>query len=113
MNITAQIARHLRDVYFGGNWTTSNFKQHLSDVSWTEATTKVRSLNTIATLLYHTNYYIAAVSKVLEGEPLIAKDQYSFDHPPLHSQEDWEKMLEKSWSDAEKFAALIEQLPDS
>jgi hypothetical protein len=50
--------------------------------------------------------------KVLQGGPLEGSDKYSFDHPPIQSQEDWEKLLEKTWSDAEKFAMLVEQLPE-
>lgn len=80
MNISAQLARHLRDVHFGGNWTTSNMRDNLKDVTWLEATTRVHSLNTIAVLVFHINYYIAAVAKVLEGAPLNASDALSFDH---------------------------------
>ena len=112
MKLTTQIAKHLREVYFGGNWTYSNLKDHLADVTWQQATTQVYSFNTIATLVFHMNYYIDAVLKVFQGEPLNAKDKYSFDHPPIHSQEDWEKMLEKTWTDAENFANLIEKLPE-
>jgi hypothetical protein len=113
MNLTAQIAQHLRAVYFGGNWTVSSFKEHLADVTWEEATTKVHSFNTIATLVFHTNYYIDVVIKVLQGAPLSGNDKHSFDHPPIHTQEDWEKMLDKSWKEAEVFAALIEAFPEN
>ena len=75
--------------------------------------TKVHSFNTIATLVYHMNYYVGAVSMVLKGEPLTASDRYSFALPPILSQEDWEKLLDKTWTDAETAADLIEQLPES
>ena len=113
MNLTAQIAKQLRDLHFGGNWTWSNLKDQLSDVTWEQATTKVYSFNTIAVLVFHTNYFVDAVLKVLRGGPLDAKDKYSFDHPPIQSQEDWDKMLDKVWTDAETFATLIEQMPES
>ena len=113
MNLTEQIAKHLRQLHFGGNWTSVNLRESLADVTWRQATKKVYSFNTIAILVYHTNYYISEVSKVLEGEPLTAKDKYSFDHPPIESQEDWEKLLDKTWTDAENFASLIERLPES
>jgi hypothetical protein len=112
MNVTKQIAKHFRDVHFGGNWTCSNLKDNLADVTWQEATTQVYSLNTIATLVYHISYFVGAVIPVLQKEPLNAHDKYSFDHPPIHSQQDWKKMLNKVWSDAEKLALLIEQLPE-
>ena len=113
MALTSQLAKHLRDIHFGGNWTVSHLKAALSDLSWEQATKQVHSFNTIATLSFHSSYYVAALLKVLEGEPLQAKDEYSFNHPPIHSQEDWEKLMTKIWEDAEKAALLIEQLPDS
>ena len=113
MNLTGQIAKHFREIHFGENWTESNLKDNLADVTWQQATKQVYSFNTIAALVYHMNYFISAVLKVLQGEPLDAKDKYSFDHPPILSQEDWEKLLDKTWIDAENFASLIEQLPES
>lgn len=113
MNWTAQIARHFREVHFGGNWTSVNLKDSLAGIGWQQATTKVYSLNTIAAIVYHINYYVSAVLKVLEGGPLDAHDKYSFDLPLIQSQEDWEKLLNKTWTDAKNFADLIEQLPGS
>jgi hypothetical protein len=112
MNLTAQIARHLREVHFGGNWTSVNLKDSLAGITWQQATTKIYSLNTIAALVYHINYYVSAVLKVLEGGPLDAHDKYSFDLPLIQSDEDWEKLLTKTWTDAKNFANLIEQLPE-
>lgn len=111
--MTAQIAKHFREVHFGGNWTSVNLKENLKELTWQQATTKIYSFNTIAILVYHMNYYVSAILKVLQGEPLNAHDKYSFDHPPILSQEDWEKLLNKTWLDAEKFASLVEQLPES
>ncbi len=112
MSLTKQIAKHFREVHFGGNWTVSNLKEHLSDVTWQQATTQVYTFNTIATLVYHVNYFVDAALKVLQGGPLDAHDKYSFSHPPIHSRADWEKMLDKVWVDAENFASLVEQLPE-
>jgi hypothetical protein len=112
MNLTTQIAKHLREVYFGGNWTFSNLKDQLENLTWQQATTKVYSFNTIVTLVYHSNYYIVAALKVLQGGPLDSKDKYSFDHPPIESQQDWQKLIDKVWADVENFAKLIEQLPE-
>ena len=112
MDLPSQIAKHLREIHFGGNWTSSNLKDNLADVSWQQATTPVYGFNTIAVLVFHMNYYIGAVVKVMQGGPLDAKDKYSFDLPPIQSQEDWEKLLAKTWTDAETFARLIEQCPE-
>jgi uncharacterized damage-inducible protein DinB len=113
MNVIPQIAKLLRAVYFGGNWCDVNLKDTLKDVSWQQSTTKVYSFNTIAALVYHMDYYVIAILKVLQGGPLDAHDKYSYDLPPIQSQHDWEKLLEKFWTDAESFASLVEQLPEN
>jgi len=113
MNLTEQLAKHFKEVHFGGNWTSVNLKQTLEGVTWEQATTKVHSFNTIVALVYHINYYVSAVVNVLQGNSLNASDKYSFDHPPVLSQEDWEKLLDKTWTDAENFASLVEKLPES
>jgi len=113
MTTPQHIAKHFRDVHFGGNWTWSNLKDNLDGVTWQQATTQVHSFNTIATLVYHTHYFVHAALQVLKGKPLDAHDKYSFDHPPIHSQQDWENFLQKVWADAEDFAQEAEKLPES
>ena len=113
MNLTGQIAKQFREVHFGGNWTSSNLKDNLAEVTWQQATTQVYSLNTIAALVYHMNYYVSAVLEVLQGKPLTAHDKYSFHLPPVTCQEDWENLLRKTLADAENFASLVEQLPEN
>jgi hypothetical protein len=114
MNHTAQIAKHFREIHFGGNWTCVNLKDTLAGITWLQATTQVFFCNTIVALVYHMNYFVsAAMLKVLQGGPLNAHDKYSFDHPPINSQEGWQQLLDKVWVDAESCAKLIEQLPES
>ena len=113
MNLPSQLARHIREVYFGGNWTDSCVKDHLAGVTWQQATTPVHSFNIIAALVFHMNYFVSAVLKVLEGAPLSARDKYSFHLAPIFSADDWEKLLEKNSTEAERFASLVEQLPES
>jgi len=48
----------------------------------------------------------------LEGNPLNGDDKVSFDHPPIQSKEDWDKLLNKVWQDGGKMTKLIEQLPE-
>lgn len=113
MTLTEEMAKLFRDVYNGGNWTFVSLKESLADVTWQQATTKVYSFNTIAALVYHINYYVSAVSKVLQGEPLNASDKYSFDVPAIHSPKEWERLLNKTWANADNFSLLLEQLPQS
>ncbi|MEZ4956424.1 MAG: DUF1572 domain-containing protein [Saprospiraceae bacterium] len=112
MNLAKQFANQFREVQLNGDWISTNFKAQLSDVTWEQATTKIGSLNTIAALAFHINYYVAGVVQVLEGGSLDIRDRFSFDLPPIESQTDWENLLNKIWSDAERFADLVEQMPD-
>lgn len=113
MNQTSQLAKRFREVLLDGLWiANTNYKDQLSDVTWEQAVTKVGSLNTIAMLTFHIHYYIAGVKNVLEGGELEIKDQFSFDLPPIESQKQWEELLNKLWTDSEKFAVLVEQIPD-
>ena len=113
MILTSQIAKHLREVHFGVNWTWVNLKETLTDVSWQLATTQIYSCNTIATLVYHMNYYLNAVSNRVQGKPLDSKHELSFNCPEIKTHQDWEKLLDKTWADAENFAGLIEQIPET
>ena len=113
MNTTQQLAKHCRDVHFGGNWTFVNLKDTLADITWQEATTQYQDSNTIATLLFHINYYINPVARVLQGEPLNASDKFSFDCPTITSQEEWEHLIQKALDEAEQFANEIEKLEES
>ena len=113
MNLSTQIANHVREVYFGGNWCITNIKDCVADVTWQHATTPVYSFNTIADLVYHINYYVSEVINLMQGEAFAAKDDLSFNHPPIHSQKDWDKFLAKVWHDGETASNLIAQLPES
>ena len=110
--ITHHLAKHFREVHFGGNWTWSNLKNNLEGLTWQQATTQVHNLNSIAVLVFHVNYYVSAVIKVFQGEPINANDKYSFDLTPITSQEEWEVLIKKALTEAEQFAKLVEELPE-
>ena len=110
--LSVQIARQIRELHFGENWTDVSLKALVEDLNWKEANIKVYNFNTIASLVFHINYYINAVLKVLQNKPLDARDKYSFDLPPVNSKKDWDLLLAKTWEEAEDFAKLIEKLSD-
>ncbi|KUJ57777.1 hypothetical protein [Chryseobacterium aquaticum] len=113
MSSTSQLAKRFREVMLDGLWiANTNFKDQLKDISLEQATAKVGSLNTIAMLTFHIDYYIAGLINVFEGGDLEIRDQFSFDLPSIESQEKWEELLHKLWNDSEKFAVLLEQMPD-
>ena len=95
MKTAQQLAKHFRDVHFGGNWTFVNLKDTMADISWQEATAKHLDFNTIAALLFHINYYVNPVAKVFQGQPLNASDTVSFDCPTITSQEECEHLVQK------------------
>ncbi|WP_288444215.1 DUF1572 domain-containing protein [uncultured Chryseobacterium sp.] len=114
MSSVSQLAKRFREVLLDGFWiANTNFKDQLSEVSWEQAVTKVDALNTIAMLTFHIDYYIAGIVNVFEGGDLEIKDKFSFDIPSIESQQQWEALLSKLWTDSERFAALLEQMPDS
>ncbi len=113
MENSNQIASRFREVILNGTWVANtNYKDQLSGVNWKQAIYKVGELNTIATLTYHINYYMDGILNVFEGGPLEIRDKYSFDAPQIRSKEDWEKLLDGMWANAEKFAGLVENMPD-
>jgi hypothetical protein len=52
------------------------------------------------------------ILRVLQGGPLDAHDKYSFDLPPLNSENDWQNLKDKAFNEAEQLVNLVEQLPD-
>jgi uncharacterized damage-inducible protein DinB len=112
MKLQAEIAAHFRQVYYGKNWTAVNLKDSLAGINWEQATTKIYTFNTIAALVFHINYYVSTALEVLRGGPLNAHDSESFLLPPIQSEEDWQKLVSKMFSDAESFAGEIEKMPE-
>jgi hypothetical protein len=112
MTVSTQLAKHFRDVYFGGNWTVSDMKQVLDGITWEEAAAKVNSLNSIALLTFHTQYFVTVLLKVLKGGPLEGHDKFSFDMPPLTCEQDWQALQDRVFQEVEACAVLIADLPD-
>ena len=112
MGNTYQIATRFREIILNGTWVANtNYKDQLYNLNWEIAITKFNSLNTIAVLAQHIHYYIYGIKNVFKGGSLDIKDKYSFDFPPIQSQNEWENFLTRFWNDAEEFALLIEQMP--
>ena len=113
MAISKQLSKHFRDVFLSGNWTCSNLKAQLSDVTWQEANVEYHNLNSIVKLTYHIGYYVTAICKVLQDKPLNSSDKESFDHPTIKSEADWEALRTSIYDEVELVAKLIEKLPDN
>jgi len=113
MKNTLEIAYRFREIILNGTWVANtNYKEQLTNLDWKIATTPIKNLNTIALLAQHIHYYINGINIVFKGGSLDIKDKFSFDFPPINSQEEWDLFLSKFWKDSEEFATLIEQMPD-
>lgn len=112
MQGSGALAKHFREIHFGENWTSVDLRTVLADITWNEAVQQRPGFNSIAALTYHIHYFVAAVLPVLEGGALDAHDRFSFDHPPITCAADWQQLCERTFSTAERFALLVEQLPD-
>lgn len=107
------IADRLREVFLNGRWiANTNYKDQIESVNWQQATQQVGSLNTIALLTFHINYYVGGLLKVFQGGPLDIRDKYSFDMPPIASEADWKNLIDNFLSNAEAFAHQVEMMSD-
>lgn len=115
MSLNEQIAKQLKDLFLTGQWigTNLNLKAQLDDVDVEMANTTYESLNTIAMLAFHINYYLEGVMNVFKGGTLDIRDQYSYDMPSITSQQEWDTMRENIYRNAEYFVYLVEQMPTS
>ena len=113
MEHTQLIAKQIRDVYTGGNWTCVNLEELLGDVTQKEALTVIPELNTVATLTYHIHYYAVILSNVLQGFPLDGKDEYSFNHPAFTTDKEWKDFVDEVIQTGKHLSELTEQLPDN
>jgi uncharacterized damage-inducible protein DinB len=114
MERNSDLANRLNEVLLNGRWiANTNFKDQLESVSWEQATQKIGSLNTIAALTYHVNYYLGGILNVLKGGKLEIRDKYSFDLPPIESETDWKKLIDEFVVNSENFVKEVAKLPES
>jgi len=112
MNAT-ELAKRFQEVTLDGKRVAfTNLKEQLSDLTMAQATTKISTLNTIAALTFHINYYIQGVLQVFEGGELTIRDKYSYDLEPIVSEEDWIQLRDTLFTNAEKFATHIDQMSE-
>ena len=99
------LASRFREPLLNGKWiANTNLKEQLDEVDVQLATKRPNSLNSIASLTFHLDYYIAGVLQVFNGGTLDIRDKYSFDMPAIVSEQDWIDLQNKLWFDSESFA---------
>lgn len=113
MENTTEIANRFRETILNGTWiANTNYKHQLENLDWKIAITPIKNLNTISLLAQHIHYYINGINIVFKGGNLDIKDKFSFDFPPINSQEEWNSFLKKFWNAAEEFASFVEEMPE-
>ena len=114
MKTSGELANRFREVFLNGTWiANTNYQKQLKDITQHEACTKVSSLNTMALLTFHINYYVAGVLQVFEGGTLDIRDKFSFDMPEISSEKNWTDLLSDLLGNAEKFATHVEHMSES
>ncbi|WP_421944817.1 DUF1572 domain-containing protein [Pedobacter sp.] len=107
------LAGRLREVFLNGFWiANTNYQELLKDLTWQQAVQKVGSLNTIAALTFHINYYLKGFLDAFESGQLQIHDKYSFDLPPINSQIEWNKLVSDFLDNSEAFVQKVEKMND-
>ena len=113
MKLNQTTASRLRELFLDGHWiTNTNYKELLTSTDKDAALHKVSNLNTIAELTYHINYYLEGLNNVFKGGALEIRDKYSFDITPIHSEEDWQELVNNLISNAEQFIKHVEAMTE-
>ncbi len=107
------ISKHLKELYFGNNWTAASFPTVTAGIDWKLATKKREGFNSIATLLWHMHFYVVAAIDAINGATSIPPDKASFIDPVIKSEEDWSKLKQESLDAVTQLLDLLSQQEDS
>ena len=114
MNIKELIAQHILDVHEGDNWTESNIKNALADVTLSEAITKTpASPNTIATLLHHLTYWNKIMVERINGVTSAIPETNGHEMIPLITEVDWEQLKADNSFSAHELASAIRNFDET
>lgn len=109
MKNSTQLSTRFKAVILDGKLiANTNYKDQLSTINWRQATQKIGSLNTLAALTFHVNYYIEGVNHFFENGKLEIRDKFSFEMSPITSEEDWQTLRNRLFTNAETFANHVE-----
>lgn len=111
-NHIAHLVKHFNEFHYGKNWTWSNLKDVIDDVTYEEATAQIASLNTIVKLTYHIHYYFKVTIPVLQGGDLDAHDKFSFAHPAIDDEESWKNLKKKIFATADTFMQELSKMDE-
>ncbi|MFA6262247.1 MAG: DinB family protein [Bacteroidia bacterium] len=107
------LANRLHEVFISGHWiANTNYKDQIESLNREDAVQKVESLNSIAALVFHINYYVEGMLNAFEKGKLNMHDKYSFDLPSMLSEEEWTKLKLTFLSNTVAFANYVEQMEE-
>jgi len=111
MENAQQLAHRFKEVMLDGKWiANTNYQEQIKDLSWQEATQKIGTLNTIAQLTFHMNYYVKGVMNVFKGGALEIRDKYSFAMQQIDAPEPWESLKNELLENCHQFSSYIEKM---
>jgi len=112
MNIAEHIARHLRDVYAGQNWTEVNLQDTLEDITYEEASQLTpASVNTIAGLVHHLAFWNRVMAQRMAGIRVEIPESNGYDNSPLLEAGQWQHLKKECFQTGEALAHVISVLP--
>lgn len=111
MSQPKQLSARLQEVLINGKWVAgTNIKEQIATITWQEATTQIASLNTIAALLFHLNYYTEGVLHYFKTGKLDIADKFSFDAPDIQNEQDWDDLRNHYYQCSEAFVAYVKEM---
>ena len=114
MNRNLYLANRIREVLLSGKWiANTNFQEQIRAITWQQAIQKVSTLNTVALLTFHINYYLKGLIHVFEGGPLDIKDKFSFDLPEITCEAEWQLLVAEFVANSEAFVGFVEKMEDA
>ena len=114
MENSKKLSNRFREVMINGKWiANTNYNDQLSTLNFQQATKTIDSLNTIAILTQHVNYYISGLVEVFKGRPLLIRDADSFNFPKIDSEIDWTTCKAELLNNSKEFAKHVETMTDT
>lgn len=113
MTSSINLAKRVREVFLDGKWiANTNFSDQLRSVPLHQAVQKPGGSNSIASLVFHVNYYLEGLIEAFDKGVLSISDKCSYDMPHLEKEREWEEMVNALLRNAELFARRVEALPE-
>jgi uncharacterized damage-inducible protein DinB len=107
------LAKRVREVFLDGKWiANTNFSDQLKSLTLQHALQKPGGANSIASLVFHVNYYLEGLIEAFDKGVLGISDKYSYEMPHLEKEREWEEMVNALLRNAELFARKVEALAE-